>query len=163
MSTLAVTILKNRVLDWETNEKKDVTVAKFYRHRDGYPTGHGADIAMALLNASLTERKKYIRFDGKKYDKSVLNNRNWCQHFLKELCKQDMDIEFVNVDDSICGYFTYVITGECDNFGGKLDIDNVEYLIRINVKVYCGDENDELLFDGNGFDYLEWKYLGINE
>lgn len=62
MSTPAVTILKNRVLDWETNEKKDVTVAKFYRHWDGYPTGHGADIAMALLNASLTERKKYIRF-----------------------------------------------------------------------------------------------------
>lgn len=163
MGTPAVTILKNRVLDWETNEKKDVTVAKFYRHWDGYPTGHGADIAMALLNASLTERKKYISFDGKKRDKSVLNNRNWCQHFLKELCKQDMDIEFVNADDSIYGDFTYVITGECDNFGGKLDIDNVEYLIRINVKVYCGDEGDELLFDGNGFDYLEWKHLGINE
>lgn len=36
MSTPAVTILKNRVLDWETNEKKDVAVAKFYRHWDGY-------------------------------------------------------------------------------------------------------------------------------
>lgn len=163
MSTPAVTILKNRVFDWETKEKKDVTVAKFYRHWDGYPTGHGADIAMALLNASLTERKKYIRFDGKKCDKSVLNNRNLCQHFLKELCKQDMDIEFIGNDENLCGDFTYVITGEYDNFGGKSDVDNVEYLIRINVKVYCGDENDELLFDGNGFDYLEWKHLGINE
>lgn len=157
MSTPAVTILKNRVLDWETNEKKDVTVAKFYRHWDGYPTGHGADIATALLNASLTERKKYIDFDGKECDRSVLNNRNWCQHFLKELCKQDMDIEFVGNDANFYTDFTYVITGEYDNFGGKFDIDNVDYLNRINVKVYSGDENDELLFDGNGFDYLNWN------
>lgn len=158
MSTTSITILKNRVFDWETKEKKDVTVAKFYRHHDGYPTGHGSDIAAAIVNAAYTEHKKYIRFDGKKCDESVLNNRNWCQHFLKELCKQDMDIEFVDTDAKLYSYFTYVITGEYDNFGEKLDIDNVEYLIRINVKVYCGDENDELLFDGNGFDYLEWKY-----
>lgn len=157
MGTPAITILKNRVLDWDTNEKKDVTVAKFYRHWDGYPTGHGADIAMALLNASLTEHKKYIRFDGKKCDKSVLNNRNWCQHFLKELCKQDMDIEFVNVDDSIYGDFTYVITGEYDNFGGKSDVDKLDYLNRINVKVYDGDEHGQLLFDGSGLEYLGWK------
>lgn len=159
MGTPSVTILKNRILDLETNEKKDVTVAKFYRHWDGYPTGHGADIAMALLNASLTERKKYIRFDGKKCDKSVLNNRNWCQHFLKELCKQDIDIEFVNTDTKLCSDFVYIITGEYDNFGGKFDIEKVDYLNRINVKVYCGDEQGELLFDGNGFDYLEWKHL----
>lgn len=65
MGTSAITILKNRVLDWETKEQKDVTVAKFYRHYDGYLTGHGADIAAAIVNAACTERKKYIRFDGK--------------------------------------------------------------------------------------------------
>lgn len=68
-----------------------------------------------------------------------------------------MDIEFVNADDNIYGDFTYVITGECDNFGGKFDIDKLDYLNRINVKVYCGDEQDELLFDGSGLDYLGWK------
>lgn len=140
MSTPAVTILKNRVLDWDTNEKKDVVVAKFYRHYDGYPTGHGSDIAMALLNAALTEHKKYTLFDGKECDKAVLNNRNWCQHFLKELCKLDMDIEFVGNDENFYSDFTYVITGEYDNFGGKVDIDKLDYLNRINVKVYDGDE-----------------------
>lgn len=39
MGTPSVTILKNRILDLETNEKKDVTVAKFYRHYDGYLMG----------------------------------------------------------------------------------------------------------------------------
>lgn len=159
MSTPAVTILKNRVLDLETDKKKDVTVAKFYRHWDGYPTGHGADIAAALLNASLTKRKKYIRFDGEVGDRSVLNNRNWCQHFLKEFCQLDTDIEFVGNDANFYTDFTYVITGEYDNFGGKFDIDNVDYLNRINVKVYSGDENDELLFNGNGVEYLGWNDL----
>lgn len=125
---------------------------------DGYPIAHGSDIAMALLNAALTERKKYTRFDGKKCDESVLNNRNWCQHFLKELCKQDMDIEFVNADAKLYSDFTYVITGEYDNFGGKFDIDKIDYLNRINVKVYDGDEQGELLFDGSGLEYLNWKH-----
>lgn len=157
MGTPAITILKNRVLDWETKEQKEVTVAKFYRHYDGYLTGHGADIAAAIVNAACAERKKYIGFNGKEYDRSVLNNRNWCQHFLKELCKLDMDIEFVCNDENIYSDFTYVITGDYDNFGGKVDIDKMDYLNRINVKVYEGDESEQLLFDGNGLEYLGWK------
>lgn len=159
MGTPAITIIKNRVLDCDTNEKKDVVVAKFYRHWDGYPTGHGNDIAVALANAALTEHKKYTCFDGKEYYKAVLNNRNWCQHFLKELCKQDIDIEFVDTYKNLFNDFVYVITGEYDNFGGKVDIDKFDYLNRINVKVYCGDEQGELLFDGSGLDYLGWKRL----
>lgn len=159
MGTPSITILKNRILDWETDESKDVVVAKFYRHYGGYPIAHGSDIAMALLNAARTERKKYTCFDGKECDKPVLNNRNWCQHFLKELCKQDIDIEFVNTDTKLCSDFVYIITGEYDNFGGKVDIDKADYLNRINVKVYSGDENDELLFNGNGVEYLGWKSL----
>ena len=58
MSTPAITILKNRVFDWEANEKKDVTVAKFYRHWDGYPTGHGADIAIFFKQKTAYEMPK---------------------------------------------------------------------------------------------------------
>ena len=79
------------------------------------------------------------------------------KHFLKELCKLDMDIEFVGNDTKLYSDFTYVITGEYDNFGGKFDIDKLDYLNRINVKVYDGDEQGELLFDGNGLEYLGWK------
>ena len=157
MGTPAITILKNRVLDWETKEHKDVTVAKFYRHYDGYLTGHRADIAAAIVNAACTERKKYISFDGNEYDRSVLNNRNWCQHFLKELCKLDMDIEFIGNDENFYSDFTYVITGDYGNFCGKVDIDKLDYLNRINVKVYDGDEQGELLFDGSGLEYLNLK------
>lgn len=106
----------------------------------------------------LRNARSTLALTEKECDKSVLNNRNWCQHFLKELCKQDMDIEFVDVDKKLCSDFVYVITGEYDNFGGKVDIDKIDYLNRINVKVYCGDEQGELLFDGSGLDYLSWKH-----
>ena len=122
----------------------------------------GADIAAAIVNAACTEHKKCVLFDGKEYDRSVLNNRNCCQHFLKELCKLDMDIEFIGNDENFYSDFTYVITGDYGNFGGKVDIDKLDYLNRINVKVYDGDEQGELLFDGSGLEYLNlknWEYL----
>lgn len=68
-----------------------------------------------------------------------------------------MDIEFVGNDTKLYSDFTYVITGEYDNFGGKVGIDKLDYLTRINVKVYDGDEQGELLFDGSGLEYMGWK------
>lgn len=158
MSTQSVTIIKNRVLDWDTDKKKEVTIAKFYRHCDGYPSGHGADIASALVDAALTKPEKYMVLD-KEYVHAVLNNRNWCQHFFKELCKKDIDIEFVNADDKVYANYTYVITGEYANYGGILDIDAEDYLDSINVKVYYGDEGDYVLFDGSAEEYAEWDEL----
>lgn len=158
MSTPSVTIIKNRVLDWDTDEKKEVTIAKFYRHYDGYPSGHGADIASAIVDAALTKPKKYMVLD-KEYVRAMLNNRNWCQHLFKELCKKDIDIEFVNADDKVYADYTYIITGEYANYGGKLDIDAEDYLDSINVKVYHGDEGDDILFDGSAKEYAEWDKL----
>lgn len=37
MSTPSVTILKNLVLNWESNQMEEETIATFYRHYDGYP------------------------------------------------------------------------------------------------------------------------------
>lgn len=68
-----------------------------------------------------------------------------------------MDIEFVGNDTKLYSDFTYVITCDYDNFGGKVDIDKMDYLNRINVKVYEGDESEQLLFDGSGLEYLCWK------
>ena len=158
MSTPSTTIIKNLVLDWATNEKKEVTIAKFYRHWDGYPSGHGADIASALVDAALTKPEKYM-FCDEEYVLAILNNRNWCQHFFKELCKKNIDIEFVDADDKIYADYTYVITGEYANYGGKLSIDAEDYLNGINIKVYRGDEGENLLFDGNASRYVEWGAL----
>lgn len=48
MSTRSATIITDR--DWNGNE---VEVARFYRHCDGYPDGHGADLALAIKHADV--------------------------------------------------------------------------------------------------------------
>lgn len=46
MSTRSATIIMNN--NWNGEEEE---VARFYRHCDGYPEGHGADLALAIKHA----------------------------------------------------------------------------------------------------------------
>lgn len=48
MSTRSATIIMDN--DWNGGK---VEVVRFYRHCDGYPEGHGADIAKAIKNSTL--------------------------------------------------------------------------------------------------------------
>lgn len=63
MSTPSVTILKNLVLNWESNQMEEETIATFYRHYDGYPSCHAIDIASSLVVASRT-KPEHIDFSG---------------------------------------------------------------------------------------------------
>lgn len=137
MSTPSVTILKNLVLNWETDQMEEETIATFYRHYDGYPSCHAVDIANSLIVASRT-KPEHIDFSGASVERDILNNRNWCQHFLKAMCMADADIT------------------SYDDFGGKVSIGAEEYLSRINIKVYEGDENGNLVFEGRAAECLTW-------
>lgn len=147
MSTPSVTILKNLVLNWKSNQMEEETIATFYRHWDGYPSCHAIDIANSLVVASRTKPEQHIDFSGASVERNILNNRNWCQHFLKAMCMVDADIEFIGEDNVPSASYTYVVTGAYDNFGGKDSIGAEEYLSRINIKVYEGDENGNLVFE----------------
>lgn len=67
MSTRSITIVKNREkwIDWDIKKpvEKSGELMRFYRHRDGYPDGHGLQMAAAFMDAQV---------DG------ILDNRNWC-------------------------------------------------------------------------------------
>lgn len=89
-------------------------------------------------------------------ERGILNNRNWCQHFLKAMCMADADIEFIGEDNVPSASYTYVVTGAYDNFGGKEILGAEEYLSRINIKVYEGDENGNLVFEGGAAECLAW-------
>ena len=155
MSPPSVTILKNLVLNWETDQMEEETIATFYRHYDGYPSCHAVDIANSLIVASRT-KPEHIDFSGSSVERDILNNRNWCQHFLKAMCMADADIEFIGEDNVPSASYTYVVTGAYDNFGGKVSIGAEEYLSRINIKVYEGDENGNLVFEGGAAECLAW-------
>ena len=68
----------------------------------------------------------------------------------------DADIEFIGEDNVPSASYTYVVTGAYDNFGGKDSIGAEEYLSRINIKVYEGDENGNLVFEGGAAECLAW-------
>ena len=119
MSTPSVTILKNLVLNWKSNQMEEETIATFYRHWDGYPSCHAIDIANSLVVASRTKPEQHIDFSGASVERNILNNRNWCQHFLKAMCMADADIEFIGEDNVPSASYTYVVTGAYDNYGGN--------------------------------------------
>lgn len=60
------------------------------------------------------------------------------------------------IDSMPSASYTYVVTGAYDNFGGKDSIGAEEYLSRINIKVYEGDENGNLVFEGGAAECLAW-------
>lgn len=138
------------------SDAEDETIATFYRHWDGYPSCHAIDIANSLVVASRTKPEQHIDFSGASVERNILNNRNWCQHFLKAMCMVDADIEFIGEDNVPSASYTYVVTGAYDNFGGKDSIGAEEYLSRINIKVYEGDENGNLVFEGGAAECLAW-------
>lgn len=99
---------------------------------------------------------EHIDFSGASVERGILNNRNWRQHFLKAMCMADADIEFIGEDNVPFASYTYVVTGAYDNFGGKEILGAEEYLSRINIKVYEGDENGNLVFEGGAAECLAW-------
>lgn len=74
----------------------------------------------------------------------------------KAMCMADADIEFIGEDNVPSASYTYVVTGAYDNFGGKEILGAEEYLSRINIKVYEGDENGNLVFEGGAAECLTW-------
>lgn len=109
MSTPSVTILKNLVLNWKSNQMEEETIATFYRHYDGYPSCHAIDIASSLVVASRT-KPEHIDFSGASVERDILNNRNWCQHFLKAMCMADADIEFIGEEPLRAEWLVHELT-----------------------------------------------------
>lgn len=71
MSTPSVTILKNLVLNWKSNQMEEETIATFYRHYDGYPSCHAIDIANSLVVASRTKPEQHIDFSGASVERTA--------------------------------------------------------------------------------------------
>lgn len=90
-----------------------------------------------------------------------MDNRRWVIALDKntgrrmEFAMCDLNnVAFYQAKYTLNGYDVKVLTAD---EVGKFDIDKLDYLNRINVKVYDGDESGQLLFDGNGLEYLGWK------
>ena len=88
-------------------------------------------------------------------DRRIANGET-LEDIVPVLMDDGADIEFIGEDNVPSASYTYVVTGAYDNFGGKVSIGAEEYLSRINIKVYEGDENGNLVFDGGAAECLTW-------
>lgn len=113
------------------------------------------DIVPVLMDdgADITSYDDLKRFAIEKIESDELY---LAEHVLKAMCMADADIEFIGEDNVPSASYTYVVTGAYDNFGGKVGIGAEEYLSRINIKVYEGDENGNLVFEGGAAECLAW-------
>ena len=143
MSTRSFTIVAERVYT-SKDEYEVKELFRFYRHWDGYPEGHGLDMAMAVaaVDARVAAFKEY---DGDLNDMEAWrawrresmrlpNNRNWVQMFCGELFNMDLDVEVEPQDAPEHGdvEFLYTVMGRRDAWGGKRRIDRMPVTISIH-------------------------------
>lgn len=144
MSTSATITLKNLYRDDEER-----VVCRIRRDLGGHPTECGIDVAEAVIAASDTLQRTYP-FSGRCVR---LTNRNWAQHFLKELCADRVDLEFVDEDHLDAADYEYVVTGSYDEGVELYSLTPDEYRYRIDVE--CSSDG-RMLFCGSAYTFRDW-------
>lgn len=148
MGTRCETIVCQRYYT-SPEEFKTEELFRFYRHWDGYPEGHGKDIAAAMLAAE-------------HHYKNSLNNRNWCQKLFAFLFSRDADMEVEPPNATEWGDldYIYVIIGDYDGYGGKYGIDHMPVHLAVFRagwdEPYAETLSNEPLFKGTATEYLDW-------
>lgn len=143
MSTRSATIIRQTTYYSE----KDVNteeLMRFYRHCDGYPEGHGIDMARALIKAN----------------EECGDTRSWCQHFLASFLNMPCAVEFESFG---CQHgdleYLYVVEGIVDHRwnktkDGKLPITISVYDIGWDESYHVAEKR-EPIFSGNAYEYIE--------
>ena len=143
MSTRSATIIKQTTYWGEEAETEELM--RFYRHCDGYPDGHGMQMALAVKQA----------------DEWPTSPRQWLQAVLTSFLGMDNAIEFEPYD---CEHgdieYLYVVEGVVDHRWGKTKDDRLP--VTISVYQHSWDEpyistmlNTEPIFSGTAYEYIE--------
>ena len=147
MSTRCATIVYQNT-QYGNGKSETEELFRFYRHWDGYPEGHGKDIAAAILAAE-------HHYEGK------LNNRNWCQKLFAFLFSRDADMEVETAEDEHGDLdYLYVIMGDYAAYGGKMPVDKLPVAMAV-FRMHWDESYDtalkgESLFKGTATEYLDW-------
>ena len=146
LSTRCVTIVRQRTY-WDKDNPEIEELCRFYRHCDGYPEGHGRDIADAILESS----------DHAPYCES------WSQNVLAKLFAKNACMELEGHDARHGDLeFIYVIEGSEHRYYGANEADEVL------MHVYSGWDSsyDDFMsekhpiFSGHADEYIEWLVGG---
>ena len=144
MSTRSATIIRQTTYYGEMDVNTE-ELMRFYRNCDGYPEGHGMQMALAVKQAD---------------ERQVINNL-WLQAFLTELLGMDNEIEF---EPYGCTHgdleYLYVVEGIVDRRCGTKS-GNLPVTISVYAFGFGWDESyhdvlkQEPVFKGTAYEYIE--------
>lgn len=142
MSTRSATIIRQTTYWGEQAETEELM--RFYRHCDGYPEGHGMQMALAVKQA----------------DEWPTSPREWLQSILTAFFGMDNAIEFEpkGFQHGDLEYL-YVVEGLVDHrwgakHDGKLPVIISVYGIGWDEN-YSDAEKREPIFSGTAYEYIE--------
>lgn len=145
MSTRSATIFKQTTYWGEKAETEEVL--RFYRHCDGYPKGHGMELAQAVTCA----------------DQAKPNPCYWLANVLNWFMLQGPYSTCIEFEPKGCQHgdleYLYVVEGIVDNRWGKTKSGN----LPVTISVYgIGWDEDydvamgrEPIFSGTAYEYIE--------
>lgn len=142
MSTRSVTIIRQTTY-WEDQADTE-ELMRFYRHCDGYPEGHGMDMAKSVIAS----------------DECGVSQGEWVQGFLARLLAMPARMEF---EPRGCQHgdleYLYVVDGLVDHrwgakHDGKLPVIISVYGIGWDEN-YADVEKREPIFSGTAYKYIE--------
>lgn len=142
MSTRSATIIRQTTYWGEQAETEELM--RFYRHCDGYPEGHGMDMAKSVIAS----------------DECGVSQEEWVQGFLARLLAMPASMEF---EPKGCQHgdleYLYVVKGLVDHrrgakHDGKLPVIISVYGIGWDEN-YADVEKREPIFSGTAYEYIE--------
>ena len=143
MSTRSATIIRQTTYWGETPDTEELM--RFYRHCDGYPEGHGIDMAESIVEVDVWRQA---------------DTRAWCQSFLEKFLGRPCTVVFepfgcTHVDLE----YLYVVEGIVDHrwgatHDGKLPVTISVYSMGWDEDYYVVMERTPL-FSGTAYEYIE--------
>lgn len=147
MSTRSATIIRQTTYWGEQADTEELM--RFYRHCDGYPEGHGIDMAKSIIAS----------------DCCNVDHRVWAQGFLARFLAMPVTVEF---EPFGCQHgdleYLYVVDGIVDHRWGETKSGKLP--ITISVYGIGWDEDYDVamertpIFSGTAYEYVE-KFGGV--
>ena len=148
MSTRSATIIRQTTYYGEMDVNTE-ELMRFYRHWDGYPEGHGLDMARAI---AIADQRGYIK-----------NSSQWLASFLTWYLIISPNTCHIEFEPYGCQHgdleYLYVVEGTVDRRwngtkDGKLPITISVYGINWDESYYDAEKR-EPIFSGTAYEYIE--------
>jgi len=146
MSTRSATIIRQTTYWGEQADTEELM--RFYRHCDGYPEGHGLDMAEAVKNA---DRSEGVR------------PSEWLSNFLNWFLIHSPYTPHIEFEPFGCQHgdleYLYVVEGIVDRRWGKTKDGKLPITISVYSigwdESYNDAEKREPIFSGTAYEYME--------